>query len=117
MKKTSARVKKAPVDWARIVQQFCPAYGGWVAELMFHPERRWRFDVACHSASIAIEIEGGVFVRGRHSRGAGMIGDMEKYNAAVVLGWRLLRYTPQQMAAGVFIEDVRAMIASRGAGK
>ena len=108
MKKKATTIRKP--DWAQIVQQFCPAYGGWVNELLFHPERKWRFDVACHSASIAIEIEGGVFVRGRHSRGKGMISDMEKYNAAVVLGWRLLRYAPDQMASGVFIEDVRQLL-------
>lgn len=111
MKKNSSTTGKP--DWAQIVQEHCPAYGGWVNELLFHPERKWRFDVACHAESIAIEIEGGVFVRGRHSRGKGMINDMEKYNAAVVLGWRLLRYTPDQMAHGVFIQDVRDLLQRR----
>lgn len=47
-----------------------------------------------------MEQEGGVFIRGRHSRGVGMVKDMEKYGEAAVLGWRVLRVTPQQVADG-----------------
>jgi hypothetical protein len=68
---------------------------GWIPEHKFHPERRWRFDFAAPGAMVALEIEGGVWVRGRHSRGAGMIADMHKYNAAVSLGWSVIRVTPQ----------------------
>jgi very-short-patch-repair endonuclease len=64
-------------------------------ELKFHPTRRWRFDFAFPDKKIAVEIEGGAFTRGRHTRGKGFISDMQKYNAATVLGWKLLRYTPQ----------------------
>jgi len=46
---------------------------------------------------IAVEVEGGVWSRGRHVRGAGYLADLEKYNAAVVMGWRVLRYTPQTL--------------------
>ena len=65
-----------------------------VAEYRFHPTRRWRFDYAYPDALLAIEIEGGAWVRGRHTRGKGFVADLEKYNAATLLGWRLLRYTP-----------------------
>ena len=62
-------------------------YLGWVPEHKFHPERKWRFDFAAPPAMVALEIEGGVWTRGRHSRGAGMIADMHKYNAAASRGW------------------------------
>jgi hypothetical protein len=68
-----------------------------VSELKFHPERKWRFDYAFPDRMIAIEIEGGAFTKGRHTRGPGFIKDMEKYNAAVVLGWKLLRYIPSNV--------------------
>ena len=46
---------------------------------------------------MALEIEGGVFSRGRHVRPMGFLADMEKYNAAAVLGWRVLRCTPDTL--------------------
>ena len=72
-------------------------YLGWWTEYKFHPERKWRFDFAARRAMVALEIEGGVWTRGRHSRGAGMIEDMRKYNAATSRGWSVLRVTPQMM--------------------
>jgi very-short-patch-repair endonuclease len=65
-----------------------------VTEHRFHPVRRWRFDIAIPELKIAIEIEGGAWVNGRHTRASGFIKDMEKYNSAVLLGWRLFRYAP-----------------------
>jgi very-short-patch-repair endonuclease len=69
-------------------------------EYRFHPTRRWRFDFAWPHHKLALEVEGGVFIRGRHSRGAGMVKDMEKYGEAAILGWRVLRVTPKQVRDG-----------------
>ncbi len=66
-------------------------------EHRFHTTRKWRFDVAWPAHKVALEVEGGVWTRGRHSRGAGMVGDMEKYNAAVLDGWRVLRCVPRDV--------------------
>lgn len=68
-----------------------------VPEFKFHPTRKWRFDYAIPSRKIAIEIEGGLWISGRHNRPFTMIKDFEKYNEAAKLGWRLLKYTPQQI--------------------
>jgi hypothetical protein len=68
-----------------------------VCEHRFHPTRKWRFDYAWPEHLIAVEVEGGVFIQGRHSRGVGMLADMEKYNCAAVAGWRILRYTPKTL--------------------
>jgi very-short-patch-repair endonuclease len=65
-----------------------------VPEFKFHPTRRWRFDYAWPDRRLAVEIEGAVWVNGRHTRGAGYLGDMQKYNSACVMGWRVLRYPP-----------------------
>lgn len=64
-----------------------------VREYRFHPTRLWRFDFCWPDKKIAIELEGGVFSNGGHSRGAGFTRDTEKYNQAVILGYRVLRYT------------------------
>lgn len=54
--------------------------------------RKWRFDFYSHAHKLAIEVEGGTFAGGRHSRGVGMSEDMEKYNSAVLAGIRVLRF-------------------------
>lgn len=68
-------------------------------EYRFNADRRWRFDFANVSHMIAIEVEGGIFQPGggRHNRGAGMVGDIEKYNEAQAAGWIVLRFTTGQM--------------------
>lgn len=68
-----------------------------VPELQFHPTRKWRFDYAIPSHKIAIEVEGGVWNNGRHTRGKGFLNDMEKYNSATLMGWRLFRVTPKTL--------------------
>lgn len=66
-------------------------------EVKFHPSRKWRFDFANWKHMVAVEIEGGTWIQGGHSRGAGYQKDTEKYNEAVKLGWRVLRYTGKTM--------------------
>ena len=80
-----------------------------VPEHRFDPDRRWRFDWAWPEQKIALEQEGGIWIQGRHSRGAGMVKDMEKYNRAAVLGWRVLKATPQQVVSGEIIETLQAV--------
>jgi very-short-patch-repair endonuclease len=49
---------------------------------------------------LAIEIDGGIWTGGRHSRGKGQIEDMAKGNAAIALGWQVLHFTPSQVTKG-----------------
>jgi very-short-patch-repair endonuclease len=71
-----------------------------VAEFRFHPTRKWRFDWAFAARSVAVEVEGGAFTQGRHTRGAGFEKDLEKYAEAAILGWAILRVTPRMVADG-----------------
>jgi very-short-patch-repair endonuclease len=66
-------------------------------EHQFLSTRKFRFDYAWIEQKIALEVEGGVWIQGRHTRGAGFVKDMEKYNLACVAGWKVLRFTPQQL--------------------
>lgn len=63
-------------------------------EYQFHDKRNWRFDFAWPMVQVAVEIEGGAWSRGRHTRGKGFLEDMKKYNAAAEMGWRILRFAP-----------------------
>src|SRR5574337_445194 len=75
--------------------QLCAAHGlpEPMPEYNFHLLRGWRFDYAFVAQKIAVEVEGGVWRRGggAHSHPLNIERDMEKYNAAAVLGWRILR--------------------------
>jgi len=75
--------------------------------------RRWRFDFAWPSCMVAAEVEGGVWSRGRHNRGAGYVADCEKYNAATLLGWRVLRIPTPMVEDGGGAQLVVEMLEGR----
>lgn len=62
-------------------------------EYRFHPERKFRFDFAIPQYKIAIEYEGIFAYKSRHTTVTGYSTDTEKYNLAVIAGWKVLRYT------------------------
>jgi very-short-patch-repair endonuclease len=89
----------------------CRAYGLTPErEYLFHPTRMFRFDFAWPDRRIAVEVEGVTNKGGRHQRRNGYEGDCVKYNSAVMLGWRVLRYTTQMVTAGMAIDDVLQML-------
>ena len=63
----------------------------------FHGTRKWRFDFAWLRQKVAVEIEGGIYKKGRHTSPAGFIGDCDKYNAATECGWALFRFTEKHL--------------------
>jgi hypothetical protein len=56
-------------------------------EFHFHPTRRWRADFAHLPSRTLIEIEGGIYVNGRHNRAGGFAADLE--NRAEIASHRL----------------------------
>jgi hypothetical protein len=83
-----------------------------VKEFQFHPERKWRFDYAIPAHKIALEVEGGVWTGGRHTRSKGFLGDMEKYNAGTLAGWRIFRVTPDELYKSKTINLIKQAISS-----
>ena len=73
-----------------------------------HLGRRWRFDFAWPDRWLAVEVDGGAWVPGggRHTRGAGFAADHDKFNRAMLLGWRVLRFTSRQLADGSALADL-----------
>jgi len=82
-----------------------------VFEYRFHPTRKWRFDLAWPDYLVALEVEGGIWTGGRHGRGEGMAADMEKYNAATCLGWRVLRVQPADLCTAGTVKMIKACLA------
>lgn len=62
-------------------------------EVNFCAWRKWKSDFAHIPSKTIIEIEGGTWSGGRHTRGAGYARDCEKYNVAQNLGWCVYRLT------------------------
>lgn len=82
-----------------------------VKEYLFHPTRKWRFDYAIPEHMIALEVEGGVWTGGRHTRPQGFLGDIEKYNAGTLLGWRIFRVTPDDLCRMKTLELIKQAIS------
>lgn len=82
-----------------------------VSEYRFHPERRWRFDLAWPAHKVAVEVEGGSWTQGRHTRGLGFELDLIKYAEAALLSWIVLRVTPGMVSDGRALSLVERAIA------
>jgi hypothetical protein len=82
-------------------------------EHVFDAERKWRFDFAVPEAMVAIEIDGGIYSQGRHVRGSGFERDHQKLNRAVILGWRVLRFTRAMIRSGQAALDTAKILEGR----
>ncbi len=61
-----------------------------------HIKRRHHFDFAFPFLKIAVEVEGNAW----HVKGGGkhmQDADLEKYNIATMLGWRVFRFSPSML--------------------
>ena len=94
-----------------ILEQHLKCYAvGYEREYRFDPNRKWRADFFI-APNILVEVEGGHWVGGRHSRGGTAFeADAEKYNRATEMGFRILRYTTQQVHRGETIDQLLRML-------
>lgn len=89
----------------------------YVKEYRFNPPRRWRFDYAWVDLLLAVEIEGGVWVSGRHVDPQGFLADLEKYNTATLMGWMVLRVDSGMVDNGKAIQILLTVLdVLRGKG-
>lgn len=109
-RKPAGKPKKAK-DVDRTFQALCIAHSLPVPypEYRFC-ERKWRLDWAWPKWKVALEIDGGAWTGGRHTRGAGFIKDQEKRNRAVIMGWRVLHCTPQDVKSGTIFPLLKEML-------
>ena len=83
-------------------------------EFKFYPDRKWQADFRIDGMPILVEVEGGVFTNGRHTRGEGYTKDCEKYSAAAVNGWFVIRGTTAQIKSGLVIQWIEKLIERLG---
>jgi very-short-patch-repair endonuclease len=88
-----------------------------IRQFKFIADRRFRFDFATDPADgmelVAIEVEGGQWIKGRHNRGKGMENDAEKYNLAALHGWRVFRFTTSMVMQEKQIKEVADYVNTR----
>lgn len=75
-------------------------------EYRFLSDRRFRFDFAFPEHKLGVEVEGGCWTNGRHTRGSGFINDCKKMNLATLNGWRLLRFTADDIKSGEALSQI-----------
>lgn len=75
--------------------------------------RRWRLDFAWPARRLALELEGGQYVHGRHQRPGGFERDCEKYNMVALAGWLVLRVTTAMIADGRALALVRRALETQ----
>jgi len=85
-----------------------------VPEYRFHPRRKWALDLAWPDCKIAVEVQGGIWIGGKHARGKGLTRDHEKINVAQTMGWTVLQVTPDQIRdkswVGIFTDAFDAWV-------
>ncbi len=75
------------------------------------PGRDFRFDLCWPAQRVAVEVQGGIWVNGAHSRGSGVERDCTKYCLAAAAGWRVLPVTKSMIESG---EAVRLIAQALG---
>jgi len=81
-----------------------------ILEHKFHDTRKWRIDLFIPAIKVAIELEGGVYTGGRHTRPEGFLNDIEKYNNITILGLKLLRYAHVKHLYSDILKDLKELI-------
>lgn len=74
------------------------------------PDRDWRADFGWEPEKLLLEVEGGAWSGGRHTRGSGYLEDMVKYNQMTLRGWRLVRVTPQTLCTEETISMLKTLL-------
>lgn len=80
-------------------------------QFKFCPDRRFRADFGWAAQKLLVEVQGGAFVNGRHTRGMGFEKDCERKAIAMLLGYRILEVTPRQVKQGKALEWIGRALA------
>lgn len=114
-----SQIRKDPVlaglDWVREYRFGAQAVGGvdkgLRQRLRDNGLKDWRFDFASPDIHLAVEVEGGAWVQGRHTRGKGFAEDLRKYDAAMRLGWIVYRCDAKMVDDGQAIDTLKTLVS------
>jgi len=99
-----------PVREYRFIRELVGNEAGVKARLKARGLKDYRFDMAWPAYRFAVEVEGGGWVGGRHTRGAGFQADIEKYHYALALGWVVYRTEGSLISSGASAELIQAFL-------
>lgn len=103
------RRKRAPSEGEETFALHCKVYQVPVQREFRIPGRQFRYDfmvpVEGH-AGIVVEIHGGLFVNGGHSRGAAFERDLEKQHRALLHGYLFVAFSTGQVRSASAIDTV-----------
>ena len=78
----------------------------------FSPPRKLEIDIAIPEHRIGVEIDGGVYTRQAHGSIAGILRDLKKHNLLTLEGWRVLRFTPQEVERGEAVQGIKNLLST-----
>ena len=114
-KRPKVKSEKVPNEFeAKLARELKTLKIEFEQEFEFHPKRKWRADFHLVGKKILVEVEGAIWSGGRHTRGKGYIGDMEKYNAATMMGFQVIRFSTDQVKSGLAIQQIEKMVGDLG---
>lgn len=73
----------------------------------------WRFDFVFLDKKLAVEVEGGIYVNGRHNRGKGFEEDLKKYHEAMKLGFDVYRVGEKLIKSGEAVQMVEYILRGK----
>ena len=77
---------------------------------VFAPPRKWELDFYLPAYKLAIEIQGGTWANGRHSRGKGYEEDCAKARECIWQGIKLLPYTTHEVLSGMAKREIALFV-------
>lgn len=89
------------------------------AQFQFHPERKWRFDFCFPEKLLAVEIQGitkigftdkGQAFVGGHQSPKGMREDLEKFDEAMRMGWRVYCCDQKMVTSGRALQTIEILL-------
>ncbi len=118
LKREQAKAKRESLELALLQQIRAAKLPEPERQALFHPTRKWRADFAfrnlgsrLYGMGYLVEVDGGTWNGGRHTRGAGYEADCDKLNEAMLQGWRVLRVTGAHIKSGQAIEWIKRALA------
>lgn len=104
--KTQSKQSELENQFEFILTHLAPHLPPFFRNIAFAPGRKWKADFIWPDQKLMVEIEGGIYVGGRHVQPVGYQKDCEKYNAAILLGWHLFRFTDIHLKNGYALKTI-----------